>query len=252
MSALKADLHLHTCEGEAFIAYDAGTLIDRAAKVGYQVLAITNHDALTYSEALGTYAAERGILLIPGVEATIERTHVLLYDVRVELERIKTFADLRRLRESVGLVVAAHPFFPGPTCLRGRLLKELDLFDALELSHFYTRGIDFNRQAVRLAKEVGLPLLGTSDSHLLRQFGTTYSLIESGMTVDSVLAAIRKGKVEVVSHPLTLWQCVGIGAELLVRNHVEQVRRLSGRVPASAPRVMDLLGEPEASCGHRI
>lgn len=44
MRVLKADLHLHTWEGEAFIAYDARTLIDRAARAGYQVLALTNHD----------------------------------------------------------------------------------------------------------------------------------------------------------------------------------------------------------------
>lgn len=245
MSVLKADLHVHTCEGEAFIAYDARTLIDRAARAGYQVLSITNHDTVTYSEALRAYAWERGILLIPGVEATIEGTHVLLYHVGVPLARLKTFAGLRRHRESVGLVAAAHPFFPGPTCLRGRLLKELDLFDALEFCHFYTRQIDFNRLAVRLAKEVGLPLLGNSDSHLPRQFGTTYTLIHAEPSVDSVLTAIRNGCVEVVTTPLPLGRLVGIGAELLGRTHLERAGRAIRRLLGSAPTVTDLLREPE-------
>lgn len=245
MSVLKADLHLHTREGEAFIAYDARTLIDRAAREGYRVLAITNHDAVTYSEALRAYAGERGILLIPGVEATIEGTHVLLYHVGVPLARLKTFAGLRQHRESVGLVVAAHPFFPGPTCLRGRLLKELDLFDALEFCHFYTRQIDFNRLAVRLAKEVGLPLLGSSDSHLSRQLGTTYSLIEAEPTVDSVLTAIRKGLVEVVTTPLTLPQWAGIAVELVGRTALGRVAGLIGSLSGLPRRIPGLVRERE-------
>lgn len=76
---LKADLHPHTREGEAFIAWQARDLIDRAAREGFQVLSITNHDRLTFSQELAAYARERGILLIPGVEATLEGRHVLLY-----------------------------------------------------------------------------------------------------------------------------------------------------------------------------
>src|SRR2546430_1699689 len=110
---LRADLHLHTREGERFIAYDARELVDRAAHSGFQVLSITNHNTVTFSAHLQGYAQERGILLIPGIEATIEGKHVLLYSIDVSPERIRTFADLRRLRRPEWLVVAPHPFFPG-------------------------------------------------------------------------------------------------------------------------------------------
>src|SRR5438034_8390327 len=76
---LRADLHLHTRERESFITYDARELIDGAEHAGFQVLSITNHDTVTFSADLEAYARERGILLIPGVEATIEGKHVLLY-----------------------------------------------------------------------------------------------------------------------------------------------------------------------------
>jgi len=222
---LKADLHLHTREGDPFIAYEARGLIDRAAREGFQVLSITNHDVVTFNEDLEAYARERGILLIPGVEATIEGRHVLLYNLDIPPGRIRTFADLRRLRGPEWLVAAAHPFFPAPFCLRERLWQEIDLFDAIELSHFYTEWIDFNRPAIRLAREVGLPLLGTSDSHLFRQFGTTYSLIQGERTTASVLAAIRKGQVRVASRPLTVWHCAGIAVEMVVRDYADRARR---------------------------
>lgn len=242
---LKADLHLHTCEGERFIAHDARALIDRAARAGYQVLSITNHNIVTHDEALRAYAQDRGILLIPGVEATIEGKHVLLYNLDVPPSRIRTFSDLRTLRRPEWLVVAAHPFFPGPTCLRGRLVREIDLFDAIEFCHFYTRRIDFNRSAMRLAKEAGLPLVGNSDCHLARQFGTTCSLIDAAPVAESVLRAIRKGRVEVVSHPLALPQCLGIGAELALRNYLDRIKTLA-RPLAGTPRTATVpLREPE-------
>ena len=71
---------------------------------------------------------------------------------------------------------------PASYCLREKLWQEIDLFDAIEFSHFYTPRIDFNRPAVKLAAAVGLPLLGTSDSHLDEQFGTTFSLIEADLS----------------------------------------------------------------------
>src|SRR2546425_11262449 len=221
---LRADLHPQTRARETFIAYDARELIDRAAHSGFQVLSITNHDTVTFNAELQGHAQERGILLIPGIEATIEGKHVLLYNIDVPPERIRTFADLRRLRQPAWLVVAPHPFFPGSYCLHERLVEEVDLFDAIEFSHFYTARIDFNRPAVRLAQETGLPLLGTSDSHVLRQFGTTYSLIEGSPTLASVLGAIRKGQVRVESRPLTHRECAGIVFDMVVADWLAQIR----------------------------
>jgi hypothetical protein len=105
------------------------------------------------------------------------------------------------------------------------------------LSHFYTKQIDFNRPAMRLAREVGLPLLGTSDSHLPRQFGTTDSLIEGELTVTSALAAIRKGRMRVVSRPLTVLECAGIGMALVGRDYRERARKTLRGQPA--PLQMD-------------
>ena len=222
---LKADLHLHTREGERFVEHDARGLIDRAAVLGFDVLSITDHDRLTFDADLAAYARARGVLLIPGVEATIEGAHVLVYNLDVAPARLRTFADLRRLVRPDWLVAAPHPYFPASFALRDRLVQEIDLFDAVELSHFYTRWIDFNRPAVRLAMETGLPLIGTSDSHLVRQLGTTYSVIDAEPTVASVLKAIRKGQVRVVSRPLTVREFATIAARMLAGDYRERVAR---------------------------
>src|SRR4030095_14873 len=179
LARLRADLHVHTRAPE---------LSARAACAGYRVLSITNHDTITYSADLASFARDHDVLLIPGVEATVEGRHVLVYNADVEADKLRTFADLRRYRTPEWLVAAPHPLFPASYCLREKLWQEIDLFDAIEFRHFYTPHCVSHRPAVKLAAAVDLPLLGTSDSHFDDQLGTTFSLIEADLSVESVLA----------------------------------------------------------------
>jgi len=210
---LRADLHIHTREAEPFIPYNARQVIARAAEEGYRVLSISNHDTVTFNDDLAGFARDNGIVLIPGVEITVEGRHVLVYNADVGVDKLTTFAGLKRYRTPEWLVVAPHPFFPASYCLREKLWQEIELFDAIEFSHFYTPRVDFNRAAVKLARALGLPLIGTSDSHIDAQFGTTFSLIDADPTVEAVLSAIKAGHVSVVSRPLSLTRCASIVAQ---------------------------------------
>ena len=201
---LKADFHIHTREDpHDFIRYTAVELLQEAARQGFQVLALTCHNKRIHSEDLRRRAEDLGILLIPGVEAAIEGKHTLLLDMPYSRLRVWNFKHVRALRRDGGLVIAPHPFFPAPKCLGSKLRENLDLFDAIEFSHFYTRRVDFNRKAVDYARRMGIPLVGTSDCHRIWQLGTTYTLVEAeAKTVPGVFAAIRAGRVKVVTAPL--------------------------------------------------
>lgn len=201
---LKADFHIHTREDpHDFIRYTAVELLEEAARQGFQVIALTCHNKRIHTEELRRRAADLGIVLIPGVEAAIEGKHTLLLDMPYSRLRVRTFSHVRTLKRDGGLVIAPHPFFPAPKCLGSKLRENLELFDAIEFSHFYTRRVDFNRRAVEYARRMDMPLVGTSDCHRLWQLGTTYSLIEAEeKTVPAVFAAIRAGRVRVVTAPL--------------------------------------------------
>jgi predicted metal-dependent phosphoesterase TrpH len=205
MRQLKTDIHIHTAEDPIDrISYSARQLIRDASRLGYEVLAITNHNALTYDNELQEYARQYGILLIPGVEASIEKKHVLLYNMAYSPDKIRTFADLRRLKTADSLVIAPHPFFPMPASLQRKLVDNLDLFDGIEYCHFYFSWLNFNHRGVQLASEKKLPLIGTSDAHMWWQFHTTYSLVRGEKSVAGVIQAIKQGRIEVVSSPLSL------------------------------------------------
>jgi hypothetical protein len=74
--------------------------------------------------------------------------------------------------------------------------------------------INFNQKAAEISQSFGLPLVGTSDSHLLSQLGNTYSLIYAEKNLEAVFAAIRQNLVKVISRPLKHLEMALIAAKL--------------------------------------
>lgn len=205
---LKADLHLHV-KGDPVdlsVEHTAEQLIGRAADLHFDVLSITCHDKVIYSTDLADYAEERGIHLIPGAEKTLNGKHVLIYNITNEdLKKINSFEDLVELKKKKNvLVIAPHPYFPAPFSLGAKLEKHIQLFDAIEQSHYHTWFLDFNKKAVDIAKKYNKPIIGGSDTHTLIQFATTYSHIKSAKTTNDIIIAIKKGNLTHVSPPLSI------------------------------------------------
>ena len=202
---LKVELHSHSADDPLDrIPYSTRDLIDRAAALGYGALAVTLHDRQLDVRPLLAYAMERGIVLIPGIERTVEGRHVLLLNFEHGAEDVQTFEDLRRLkRQGSGLVIAPHPFFPAGMSLRGCMNRYPDLFDAVECNAMYTSSLNFNRLAERWARRHGKPMVGNGDVHRLEQLGTTYSLVDAEPNASAICAAIAAGRVTVVSRPIS-------------------------------------------------
>ena len=202
---LKVELHSHTADDpEDYIPHTAEQLIDRAADLDYDAIAITLHNSQLDLTPLEAHAQERGVLLIPGVERDIDGKHVLLINFSTRSERVDSFADLEALKrdESAGLVVAPHPFFPTGSCLRGIMNRHPELFDAVEINAKYSPWVNFNRAATRWAIAHGRPLVGNGDVHRLEQLGSTHTRVDAEPTPDAICTAIRSGRVQVASTPL--------------------------------------------------
>jgi predicted metal-dependent phosphoesterase TrpH len=228
---LKVELHSHTADDpHDLIPYSATDLIDRAAALGYDALAITLHDRQLDLRELRPYADDRRVVLIPGIERTIEGKHVLLLNYETGTEDVRTFADLARLkRRAQGLVVAPHPFFPSPCCLWSYLNRYTDLFDAVECNAMFTRLVDFNLPGKLWAGREGKPVVGNGDVHRLSQLGTTYSLVDAPPDAAAICEAITAGRVSLVARPLTCREAAGIVSDLF------GCRRHDGRQVRTTP-----------------
>ena len=224
---LKVELHAHTADDpDDYIAHTAHQLIDRAATLNYDALAITLHNKQLDLDPLRAYADGRGLVLIPGVERDIEGKHVLLINFSRQAEQVETFNEIAALKreEPSGLVIAPHPFFPTGSCLGAAMEHQADLFDAVELNAMYSATVDFNRRGKKWAADHGKPMVGNGDVHLLEQLGTTYSLVDAEPSPDAICEAIRSGRVSVESISLNLFRAVWLFARILPSGLLGSIR----------------------------
>jgi predicted metal-dependent phosphoesterase TrpH len=211
---LKTELHAHTDQDPCdALSHSTRDLIDHAAALRYDALAITLHDRYFDAACDTDYARQRGLTLISGIERTIGGKHVLLINFS-----------------------APHPLYPHPSSLGQAILDQhADLFDAVEVNAMFTKRLNFNRAAMRWARHAGKPLVGNSDVHLLDQLNHTYSLVDADPTPDAICDAIRAGRVEVLMQPSSVPRVAWIFGRMLLGGGYGRIRRLlrSKSEPAS-------------------
>jgi predicted metal-dependent phosphoesterase TrpH len=247
---LKVELHIHTSDDPVDpIPYSTCDLIDRAAELEYDALALTLHDKQLDVAPFVEYAAARGIVLIPGIERTIHGRHVLLLNFSSAAQAVHSYEDLARLKaRERGIVIAPHPYYPAPSALRGHLNKHGHLFDAVEWNAMFTPFINFNALAERWARKHGKPMVGNCDVHRLEMLGTTYSLVDADPNADAICQAIVAGRVHVVAKPLTFVAAAHMMARLYAGNFTPRLHpepdpvtaHRRRRAPVASPLAIDI------------
>lgn len=219
MKSLKVQFHVHTKDDPLDKPkHTAKEMLDFAASKEYDVVSITHHDGYFFNEEIFAYAEKLGILLIPGIEKTIERRHVLIINATHDVEKIVTFYDLCKYKKSHPdcLIIAPHPYFPRGFCLQEKLLQNINLFDAIEYSWFFTKKVNlFNKKAENIAKLHRKPLMATSDNHMLKYFDQGYTLVHAEKNWPSIREAIVNNKIEMHPTPLTTEQFFKITMEMI-------------------------------------
>jgi len=207
---LRASLHNHTSSDRTDpIPYSNKELIDHAAKQGFRILAITCHNKWVGSKKLIDYAKSKGILLIPGTEQSIKMRHIIILNSTPQAEKIHTFEALRKYKKDHPncFIIAAHPFFLGPNTWHNLIGKNIDCFDGIELSWWYSKFFNLNKRGKALAKKHHLPFIGTSDTHNIKWHGITHCEIAAKeSSIEAVFKALKKGRFRNITKPVSIWQ----------------------------------------------
>lgn len=217
---LKAQIHMHA-KGDpedAYLTYTPKQAIDRAAELNFDVLAFTFHNTLFYNEEIVNYAKSKGILLIPGIERTIEGSHILILGLE-KIPEINKVSELKKLNGEA-LVIAPHPFFPRTFfySLQEKCIEHIDLFDGIEHSYFYTKRVfNYNKKAIEVAKKYNKPMVGTSDIHNLICLNDTYILIDSKKNIKDIINAIKNNKFKTITKRIPLWKFYYIPTNIMFK-----------------------------------
>lgn len=220
----KASLHIHTAEDKIegyIIKYNIYQLIDYAAELGFKVLALTCHQKLIYSQKYYDYAASKGLLLIFGVELYLKENWLFRNDVIVlnigpeqakTIEKLETVEALIEYKKNYPeiFIVVPHPLFFYESIGKKRFIKFIDLFDAVEHSWFYSKLVDANKLAEKIAKKYSKPFIATADIHTLTYFNSDYIIIDApALEIKNILQAIKSGNFINITQPKKLIKMIG-------------------------------------------
>ncbi len=223
---LKCQFHVHAAGDPVdYITHTAKQLISQAAKLGYEVLAITCHRKLLFNKELKKYAEKHNILLIPAIEFEINEKHILGINVDKEIESVNSFEKLKEYRQKHPdcLIIAPHPFFPGKITLKDDLEKNIELFDAIEHSFCYTTWKNYNNEALAVAQKYNKAVISTSDCHILRYLDLGYTKINCKKDIKTIIKTIKNSgytndKVNNQQHPISVFLIAKMILQQILRN----------------------------------
>jgi predicted metal-dependent phosphoesterase TrpH len=241
--SFRVDLHNH-CQGDPVdpLTHTIFEHIDQARKVGLDAIAMTWHRRVCSDAAAFDYARERGLLLIPGMEAEVGGKHVVIVGLRDgDLPGRTNWDEIRalRARKPGVIVMAAHPFYPHPSCLNRRINEGIDCIDVVEWCSLHVNWLPSrvspNLRAARWAQRHGKPLMACSDAHSPAAIGRTPSTVEAeALTEEAILDAVRAGRISFPRHSMEvgafLYRATGVLASQhrhLGRWAVQRLRRES-------------------------
>jgi len=224
-TVLSVELHAHSER-----SYDGRdpveALVDRAAAVGLDALAVTDHDEITASLAAVELSEARGLVGIPGMEVSTAAGHVLALGVEELVPAGLSFEEtVDRIHDLGGIVVVPHPFQES----RSGVLAEIDpeqltAADAIEIYNSRLLTGRANRQARRFAHRNGMPTVAGSDAHIAEMVGQAVTHVDvEERSAAAVLDAIREGRTTVEGKRTPWWvsfrQAAG-GAKRKVRERI--------------------------------
>ena len=192
---LKLDLHVHTNRSpDGFTP--PKNLPAVAKQRGLDGFAITDHNILSSD-------SNDELLILPGVEISTRDGHVIGLGISEAIPRgLSADETIRRIRNSGGVSIVAHPYDILRSAVKPHLLSERpDAIEAINSASFL-HSYSWTR-ARKFAEKRNYPMTAGSDSHIPETIGRAYTEVESSSkSIESVLAALKSGSVSPFGSPV--------------------------------------------------
>jgi predicted metal-dependent phosphoesterase TrpH len=185
---MKYDLHVHS-HYSACSMLKAEDILRVAKKIGLNGVVVADHNTIRGGVEAKRANKDRDFEVIPGIEVSTDRGHVLGLYVNKDVRSRDFFKVSEEIRKQGGLVILAHPFRILPH-LRAKV-KDVNLRKYLDGLECYNGRTSYfsNKHAISIADKYSLSKTGGSDAHFSFEIGRCRTICEGG-----IANAIRKGR----------------------------------------------------------
>lgn len=189
---IRLDLHVHS-QRSVDGCMSIPDIVTQARQRGLQAVAICDHDI-----ALETVPQYDDFLIIPGIEVSTERGHLLGLFITEQISTNRFDEAVHRIHALGGLAVIAHPFEHSRDM--HRLDDVIDQLDGIEIwnGRADRKNKQANAMAFELAKQWRKPVTAGSDAHVPEEIGNGTAIIEvDAFDLPSIRQALLHGADEV-------------------------------------------------------
>ncbi len=197
----RADMHIHSIASDGTAS--AAQVLDYVeSRTDLDVIAIADHERIEAAVECRRLAIERGSRVEVAVaeEVTTRSGHLLGVFLQARLKRGQRLeTTVAEIHEQGGLAIVPHPFSAFTKGMRKhaimRVYRSTDPYvywDALEAYNPSTAGRYGRAATLRLAAELGLPVVGNSDGHTLETIGDGRTYFP-GTTAEDYRRAVLEG-----------------------------------------------------------
>jgi len=223
-----AELHCHTVysKGTKIVFEGLNTpkeMIIRAKKIGLDALAITDHNVVVNEKGIKGYAKKNGVFLISGEEISTNSGHLIGLGIEETIKPYLSFEEtLDKIHEQGGIAIAPHPFDVQKKGL-GKNIENLRKCDALEVFNALNLERISNWKARRFAEKNKLPGVAGSDAHTSLMLGRAITEIKAEQNLDSILNAIKEGRIRICCNYVPIKNIVDWSVERLQLSYIDVV-----------------------------
>ena len=189
---IRLDLHVHS-QRSADGCMSISEIVAQARKRGLQGIAICDHDI-----AVETVPQYDDFLIIPGIEVSTDRGHVLGLFITEQISTNQLDEAVHSMHAQGGLAVIAHPFEHSQDI--HRLDDAIEQLDGIEVwnGRADRKNKQANAMALELAKHWNKPVTAGSDAHIPEEIGNGAVILEvDALHLESVRQALLQGANQV-------------------------------------------------------
>ncbi|MGA2662279.1 MAG: PHP-associated domain-containing protein [Verrucomicrobiota bacterium] len=197
----QADMHIHSIASDGTAS--AAQILDHVeCRTDLNVIAIADHERIEAAIECRRLARARGsrVEVIVGEEVTTRSGHLLGLFLQAQLKRNQLLeATVAEIHEQGGVAIVPHPFSAFTLGMRRHAILRvhgssdpLVYWDGLEGYNPSTAGRYGRAATLRLAAELGLPVVGNSDSHTLDTIGDGRTYFQGSTAEDYRRALVER------------------------------------------------------------